>query len=321
MRILIVGAGSIGQLYGYCFAEGGATVDVYVRPKYADDARDGFVLYDRKRGLETSQHFEPSEVLSEPEDLEQRDYDAVVLCIPSNGLRGEWIEEFSANLGDALVVSLTPGLKDREFLAQYVDDDHLATGLITAVAYPAPMDGESAAEPGTAYWFPPLTPAMFEGPVDRLDPVLAALENGGMKTRQVKNLAHRAAFGSAVLLPSVAVLETVDWSFADLRSDRSRRRLLADAKDEALSAVELHLDTKRPLGARFLGPTTIRGLLLMAPVVPPFDLETYVRVHFTKVGEQTRLILEEYRARREDEGLESPALQQLLDEIGDPSTA
>ena len=41
----------------------------------------------------------------------------------------------------------------------------------------------------------------------------------------------------------------------------------------------------------------------------PFDLETYVRVHFTKVADQTRLMLREYIALGSQAGLPVEALR------------
>lgn len=316
MHVLIVGAGSIGQLYGHFFQRGNSVVDVYVRPRYVDRARQGFVLYDRSRGLEEGSRFVPDDVLASPGDVDQKDYDAVVLCIPSTGLRGEWFKEFADAIGDATLVSLTPALKDRRFIAGHIGEDQFAVGMITAVAYPAPMEGEQAPQPGTAWWLPPLIPAYFEGPAQRLAPVMERLDDGGMKTRRVDDLARRAGFGAAVLTAFVATLEMKGWSFARLRGDREAMKLLAEATDEAMGAVELHLGQKRPLAARMLSPLTFSGALLAAPVVPPFELEMYLRTHFTKVGDQTRLMLHDYIDQRDEQGEDSPALQTLIDEIG-----
>ena len=314
LRVLIVGAGSVGQLYGHIFQRGGATVEVYVRPEYAEEAAEGFTVYDRSQGLDDPMKFIPEAVRTAPGQIRERHYDAIVLCIPSTGLRGEWIEEFGPATGEATVITLTPGLEDREFLGRYIDEERIGAGLITAVAYPAPMQGETAPQPGTAFWLPPMTPAFFEGPAERIDPVVSALKKGGMSARRVKNLARRAAFGSAVLIPFVAVLETQDWSLSKLRGDKEAMGLLADVVDEAIGAVEEYLGTKRPLAARLLSPLTFSGALIAAPKVPPFDLETYLRVHFTKVGEQTRLLLGEFVDQRERAGEDSPALQTLLNE-------
>lgn len=316
MRVLIVGAGSIGQLYGYYFQRGGAAVDVFVRPKYKAEAKEGFALYERKKGLQDPASFVPDGVLSAIDEVEERLYSAVVLAIASDGLRGDWFAALAAGIGDATLVSLSPALEDQEFLEGFLPAEQIVNGLITAVSYPAPMAGEEAQEAGTAYWFPPLTPAFFEGERERLIPLIEVLNRGGMTSRALKGLQSKAAFATAVLMPAVAVLETVGWSFKALRKDRERRRLLVAAAKETLAITEVLTGERRPLPMRFLSPSTLAMGLFFAPAVPPFDLERYVQLHFTKVGAQTRLYLADFIEERQKNGeLESPAIARLLQEI------
>ncbi len=315
MRILIVGAGSVGQLYGFILQRAGATVDVYVRPRYAEDAASGFLLYDRSKGLQSPDEFIPSAVRTTPEGLKDLDYDAVILCIPSTGLNESWLAEFTEPLGDTLLISLTPGLQDREMITRFLDDKQVATGMITSVSYPAPLPTDPECEPGTAYWFPPMAPATFEGDAERLQPILELLKKGGMKSKRVSNLAHQAAFGTAVLMPSIAVLETVDWSFTKLRKNKERRKFLKACQEETISLVEAYLEKSRPLPLRLLSPALMAGALVIAPSVPPFDLETYLKVHFTKVGAQTRQFLSNYIEQRAERGLSSPNIEALLGEL------
>jgi ketopantoate reductase len=315
MRVLIVGAGSVGQVYGFCLKRGGADVDVYVRPKYAQTAARGFSLFDRKKGLTDPHRFTPSRVLVDPDALAEERYDVVLVCIPSDGLRGEWFGPFATALGEATLVSLSPALKDREFIARFLAPELVGWGLITGVCYPAPLPGEEASEPGTAFWFPPMTPALFQGPPDAVDPLVQALSRGGMQARHVDDVAHKASFASAVLIPVVAVMEARDWSFSAMRSDRDAMRRLHLAIGEALECVERVLGAKRPIATRLLSPWTLGAMTRLAGVVPPFDMQTYLRVHFTKVGAQTRLFLQDYIARREEDGSASPALSELLEAL------
>lgn len=317
MHVLIVGAGSIGQLYGYFIQRGGASVDVYVKPHYVEDAERGYRLYERRKGLQSPDVFSPDGICTSPDEVATQTYDTVILCISSAGLRGSWFEDFADAIGDTPLVSLIPGIDNRDYFLKYVDEAQLAQGLITAVSYPAPLPGEEASEPGTAYWLPPLTPAFFQGPKDLLQPLLQALNGGGMRARMMRKLAERSAMGTAVLIPAVAVLETVDWSLAELRRSREHRKLVDEAADEALSVVENHFNTRRPFPLRMLGPISWRGIFTAAPVPPPFDLETYLQVHFTKTGDQTRMYIDECIERRQHLDAPSPVLQRLREELGD----
>ncbi len=313
MKALIVGAGSVGQLYGFCLANGGAEVDVYVRPKYAEDAAGGFALFDRKRGLSNPERFVPGAVLTSPDDLAGNDYDVVILCIPSTGLRGDWFEPFASALGDATLVSLSPALKDREFVGQFLPSESVGWGLITSVSYPAPLPGEEVSEPGTAYWFPPMAPAIFQGPSEGIDPLVSVLSKGGMASKRTSDVAEKAAFGSAVLMPTIAVMELKGWSFAAMRGDRAAMKLLHAGIQETLESVEHALGSTRPFPTRMLSPMILSGGTRMANMVSPFDMEVYLQVHFTKVGDQTRLFFHDYLEQRQAHDLESPALTEILE--------
>ena len=49
MRVLIVGAGAVGQVYGHHLQRGGAEVTFLVKPRYETDARAGFTLWRLRR--------------------------------------------------------------------------------------------------------------------------------------------------------------------------------------------------------------------------------------------------------------------------------
>lgn len=315
MRVLIFGAGSIGQTYGYILQRADVTVDVFVRPKYVDQARQGYRIYNRRQGFDNPQLFKPDQVLSAYDRLRREDYDLALLCISSTALVAGWLPDFAAAIGDTAVVSLTPGMKDEEILLQHLEKSQLGRGLITAVSYPAPLPGVEDCEPGTAFWFPPVAKALFEGPDAVVKPLVQALNKGGMKSRATTNVGAQSRMGSAVLMPVVAVLETLDWSLEALKKSGAQRKFLAQAIDEALTLMESRYKIKRPLPMRLLGPTTLKGLLTVAPKVPPFNLATYLQVHFTKVGDQTRLFLDDYCQSCDERGMDCPALHKLRDEL------
>jgi 2-dehydropantoate 2-reductase len=58
-------------------------------------------------------------------------------------------------------------------------------------------------------------------------------------------------------------------------------------------------------------PLVVRVVLRLAPLLFPFDLETYTRVHFTKVGDQMRLSLPQYIESGKKHGVGVAALEQL----------
>ncbi len=67
-----------------------------------------------------------------------------------------------------------------------------------------------------------------------------------------------------------------------------------------------------PMFLRLLRPWVVRALFALGERVLPLDLETYMRVHFTKVKSQTRLHLTSQVEHGKQAGLPTAALETLL---------
>jgi 2-dehydropantoate 2-reductase len=289
MRALLVGAGSVGQTFGYYLQQGGAEVAFYVRPKHLDECRRGFTLFElpgkRKRRLEGAA------CLSTLEEVKAGHWDQVYLCMSSTGLRGEWLGPFAAAIGNATVVVLQPALEDRDYVRRFVPTERLVTGMISIVAYHAPLDGESFPESGTAYWAPTLAPTPFSGPEPRTADVVHALRRGGQPAKIAADVASAVAFPGGSFMAALTALETADWSFATLKRSRGLLELLARAIDEVREITTTKTGVTPSVPKIATGRTALKLLLSLSPRLTPFPLETYMRAHFTKVGDQTRLAM------------------------------
>src|SRR5690554_5786596 len=154
-RILMVGAGAVGQTYGYHLSRGGADVTFFVKEKYRAEAEAGFLMHQHRplRGPR-SFYYDNYRILSDVEEVAQNRWDQVWLCISSTALKGDWLAELCARIGDATLVSLQPGLEDLEYVAQVYDPAKIVAGLITFIAYQSPLPGDKLG-PGVAYLLPP----------------------------------------------------------------------------------------------------------------------------------------------------------------------
>ena len=309
-RALIVGAGSVGQVYGHCLKRGGARVAVYVRDKYAAQARAGFPLY--RGGRAPGERFVPDAVHTRLADAVADGVDQLWLCVSSTALRGPLLDQVAEVVGDAVLVALQPGLRDRELLAPLVPEDRLVVGLIAFSAWHAPLPGGAAVpEPGQGYWFPPLSPSRFEGAAAA--DVVAALKAGGCPAA-VGGATAGAARGSAVLNPLVAAMECAGWTFSGFRSGRWAA-LAAGAGQEALTIGTRHLDLPPGPAALALRPGALRLATRLAPLVTPMDFERFLEVHFSKVGDQTLLALDTWIAAGRRQGLPVGELCALRDAL------
>jgi ketopantoate reductase len=311
MRVLIVGAGAVGQVYGHYLARGGADVEFLVKPKYLAELAHGFTLYHLP-------NTEPDTLHTRAATAPSGVYDAVILTVSSDALRaGEWLAELARATADATVLVLQPGLDDRSYIEERVAPERLVDGTIHFLAYHAPMPGETRfATPGVAYWlFPGKGPMSGTDPA-RVDALIKALAAGELPVKRVADTRVSAAFSSVVLGSFVAALEAADWSLAEMRR-AGWVRLGARAARQALAIAAHERGVPAPLGARLVAhPLAFRALVAVASVVAPVDLETYLEVHFTKVGVQMHANLAALADHGRRAGLPVDALDELSRCIG-----
>ena len=306
MRILLVGAGAVGQVYGRHLQQGGAEVCFLVKPKYAADAREGFAMANLNQGGEV-ERFEGFDVYSDLDQVAAQQWDQVWLCISSSALRGDWLGPTIAAAPGAVVVSFQPGLRDAELMHPHVPPERMVKGLIAFSSWHAPLPGEAEVPEHTAYWSPPLSPSQFEGP--GAPEIAATLKKGGLPAKVGPALATTAR-GSAFLLPTMAAMECGGWTYAGLRQ-APWAGLAADASAEAMDISCAHLGIgKGPMGA-LANAWVVRLASRAAPAVAPFDIEKFMAVHFTKVGDQTTLALDSWIAEGDQRGLPTAKLQEL----------
>lgn len=316
-RVLVVGAGAVGQVFARHYQLGGADVTLLVKEKYAAEARGGFDLYPLNgRGRGRAVRFEGFGVVTGPEEVAARTFDQVMLTVASPALRGPWLPALVAAAGEATIVALQPGLDDRARLVEAgVREDRLVQGLISLISYHAPLPGETRfPTPGMAYWFPPRSPSPFSGPAARVAAVIDVLKRGRMPVKRHLDVAKLAGFPTAVMMPYLVALELGGWTVAGaVRA--GTLPLGARAGREAI-AVVAHLLGRPPFGLSLLTrPRLLRAGLWLAKPLIPLPLETYLESHFTKVGDQTADFMDAYIIKGRAAGLPVAALTELRERL------
>jgi hypothetical protein len=301
MRILVVGAGAVGQVYGWHLHQGGAEIGFLVKP----GRRPGRFRLERlaKRTIATWESFP---MYDDPATVGA--WDAVVLTVASDALAASWLEPLGRATGGATVAVMQPGIRDVERVAQSIDRARLVQGLIGIIAFRTPLEGDPRfVEPGVAYWFPPFVRTLFEG--DRSRPIVEAFQRGKLPVARNDGIASVSGFGAAVLEAHMAALELEGWSFSAART--GRWMAVASRASRQLAEVAARIVGQRPPAILSLvSPTASTFLAPVARAVMPFDVEAYLRAHFTKVGPQTVAYLES--ALREADGLPMDAVAELV---------
>jgi 2-dehydropantoate 2-reductase len=95
------------------------------------------------------------------------------------------------------------------------------------------------------------------------------------------------------MMPHIAGLELESWSLANFGCSKTLSTSVT-ASRQAIRIASIHYGQQQPLIARIVQPWAMRAVLWFARKYSPLDLETYLAYHFTKVGDQTRVLIAEY---------------------------
>ena len=312
MHILIVGAGAVGQTYGLHFSQGGASVSFLVKPHH--DIPDSLPLW--QHGM-IRKRLQPKilsgfSVYRDLDDLPS-DIDQVWLTMASDALGAEWLMALkSAVPENTAVFGLQPGLKDDGLLADIFGERALK-GVIGFLAYQSPLPGREGPE-GIAYLLPPTAGAI--GPKEHPAVQIAQriLREGGMKVSRSGELQQTYGRASALSITHMAALEVGGWTFKGFRS-KDVKALASEASDEALRIVDRYQGREPAENSMFvagLGPMISR----LASLFIALPLETYLQYHFTKVGNQTREMLDTYIELGRSYNMKVSALLVLRERLG-----
>ena len=181
--------------------------------------------------------------------------------------------------------------------------------MIPFISYQSPLPHTD--EPaGISYYLPPLSKTILAGDPTRLAPVLSALHASGLGAKAVTDFQHATAAGSAFLIPMIAALELNSWHLTDLAGTPSLALGLAAAA-EALAIINKKSGSSTASFKPILWPRAWHMLIPLSQYLVPLPLETYLHYHFTKVGVQTRLMLDTYIRLGNHLGLPVLKLQEL----------
>lgn len=316
MRILIVGAGATGQVYGAHLAAGGAEVGVVCRPRQAESLRRGVHLWRvTRRNRWAPLPFRPVEVFTEGSEIEPHRWDQIWLAVSSTALRSDSSRAVLDRLRESHVVTTTPALSDRVFLRSWIPEERLAFGMTSYLAWQTPLPGGAAppdSQPSEIeVWLPPLQQCLFSGRARGLESAVSALERGGCPATISDDLDWTLACGAGVMMPVIAELELAGWSLHTLRESGHRQRAMSAAR-QVIGALAQARSRSVPWWTVALSPVLASLALPIMPRAAPLDLERYLAYHFDKVGDQTRMMLDEYLEL-------APA--QALDQVASQATA
>lgn len=316
--VLVVGAGAVGQVYGYCLHRAGADVHFLVREKYREELQRGLTLYalNRDRARRHPIEWPASEyhVLTAITELAPDSVDQIYLTFSSTALRSFDLAGLRERFPRALLVFLQPGPNDGDLIRErsHYPPAQIIQGGITLISYHTPLPGEMVAKPGMAFTLPPGQPSPMSGDPHALQAVMALLERGGLPVKACKDVSEQLAWPGLALSCFLLALEAAGWSFEQLRADREGLRLVVQALQQAPGV--------RPFWVRLLSPSLLSLALRFAPYAMPFHLETYLKVHFTKVADQMKMLGQERIQTLQSELGSAGAFATLFERVHKPAS-
>ncbi len=316
MNALVVGAGSVGQVFARHLQLGGSEVSFLTRTERTSDIRRDLVLIplNNRNARTTPIHFGSFDVLTQYSQLEDRSWDQIYMCIPSTSLTDGLMEGIKAYGGAATIVKIQPGLGDWDKFTEHFDVSQIVSGMVSFISYQAPLSGETVAEPGMAYWFPPLVKSMFSGPNDRVREVVRALRAGGLPARTHPDVENLVGYVLAIEAPLTAGIESAGWS---LRRFNQSRWLMVACRGikEAFEVAAKYQQSYPPIFMKLVNCLTIRLAIWLLPKERVFPFESYLEHHFTKVRAQSLQHLDDYLDQALKYDIEVGSLSELRNAI------
>lgn len=306
-RILIIGSGAVGAVYGHYLAKAGCHVNFLVRNPASSNSAMPRTLhrYGLLGGLTSHQQ------LLRTKTIADSGWDQVWLCVPSTALSDPWLTKQLARIGpDSPLLLWTPDMRDRDRLAK-IHGGSISRALIGLISFQTPLPGENQPPTGIAYLAPPRSAVLEDTDTGRQ--AAALLKQGGLSVQVHSNLDLHEARMTAMLQPLIAALEICEWSLKKL-SDSPWLEVGARAIDEARAIGECYLEaepSRSMPGKKWLA----RLALSLAPPLSPFPIETYLHYHFSKVGDQTRAMLDGWIEQAGHQQQPCSALQSLRDAL------
>jgi hypothetical protein len=265
MKVLIIGAGAVGQIYGYHFHQGGAEVSYLVKEKYQTELANGMKLFPLNQGRKPqSLLFKNFQLITDYQVLKQTQWDVVLITVASDALYQPWLQELSQVINpEASILSLQPGMRDRAEIARFFSPASILTGLIVLIAFPTPLDSNGPQEKGNRGGFPSTQENLIDKPT-------------------------KAAFGSTFLGEFIYCLEKNNWQLNQFHHAAVGNDFVVGLRS-SFAKISRKIAVPVPSLINLLGWRFYSLLIRVVKMIMPFDLERYLKLHFTKVATQMKL--------------------------------
>lgn len=330
--VCIVGAGSAGIITGYMLNQGGTAITYLVRPHRAEQLSRPQKLYSYDDGALKS--FGDYAVITDPVELNGRSFDFIFVTLDGAALRTEAGMQLTDDIGrmardtGAGIILAAQGLDLRSWFLNRsgLPENQVALGGIASFVYEVPAatlpahegtDVEALSKADYAYRH--FTPAGFA--VETSAPAVASgfatlyNRNGSLVCNTVSTADY--ILPGSMLCP-VFALALLGWPAArDVDASDEAWRLGVEASREMLR-LSLYGEAGKVAAEHSGAETMLAVFQQVEQATLPLDWVGFLRyLHGNKLKAQNKRTIRDALAMGKAEGLEMPAMQQLMDRISE----
>lgn len=321
MHVAIIGSGAVASVVAHHLGQSGDRLTLVVRNVDSPNSSMPRDLH-RLRALRKSRLATTRQDLAVA-DAVPTDADEIWITTPGNALGSPEMDLLIRSIPEGCpVVSVAPSDHGSVPLSERIPNSQVTSGAVGFLAFQSPLPGGDPLPPGMAYWILGAGITLERTAHGRA--AATRLKSGGLPAVTTRRLGRRLATLSTIMGVTMAALEVDGWSLKDLSAAPSRRLVGRAARQGLAIDGSPHLPDLRRATVERAARVAAWGLRRVPRRAVPFDLEAYLRWHFSKVGDQTRTGLDDMIATARSAGRPADALislrsaLQLLDDTEGP---
>ena len=297
MKVLIVGCGAVGQVYGLALQKAGVTLGLLDQPAVAKKLRQAreqgglplFQVSHKHRNDPIPYRLKDYHVIADAVESRHFVPDQIWFTTPSQVYYSDWFHDFLRQVPSKRVVCFSPEGSRPEFFTEELGD-RVIFGGTTFMAWQGDLGGGGGRSEGVNFWRSPLGISLT-GTRDACHEVAQLLKPSGFKILVGKPGSHSQASVTAVMTAFVAGLELSGWSLRAYRKSPWLRCAAGACREAVISQLSrAGIFTRALLSSPVLSAGFFLATLFL-PLLFPFDLEKYLKFHYTKTREQSIVLL------------------------------
>jgi hypothetical protein len=317
MQVLIVGCGAVGQVYGLFLQQAGVEVGLYDRPEASEKLSralksGGLRLYQvtyRHRREPVERRLTDYRMIRGLKEARAFAPDQIWFTVPSPAYYTDWFRDFLQAVPSRRVVCFIPEGRRPEFMPKGAGERFVFGGTAFMAWQGGPEAGGGRPD-GINFWRAPLGIPLAGTREGCREAGLVLKKAGFGYTAEAPDSRTQACITAAMTV-FMAGLELAGWSLREYRRSPWRGRAAAACREAVLGqlpaagALQKALLGTRVLSAAFY----LVGVFL--PLLVPFDLEKYLKFHYTKTREQTLVLLEMFAGDGEKRNLPVDTIRRI----------